>query len=82
MSACTLTVTDVVNGEETVLWTRPNFFFTSTDFHIFKLEVTRGGTVVWIDGSQYTSLPLPPAAGGVSLFFRDMDASVCNLVIE
>lgn len=82
VSACTLTVTDVVNGEETVLWTRPNFFFTSTDFHIFKLEVTHGGTVVWVDGSQYTSLPLTPVTGGVSLFFRDMDASVCNLVIE
>ena len=36
----TVSAVIVVDGKETELYVRPNFFFTSNDFHLFRLDIT------------------------------------------
>ncbi len=81
-AARTLTLTDVSPDGETVLYRRTNFFFTSMDFHIFRLEVRRSAVSVWVDGSLYTTVPHAAQTGGVAAFYTDMDASVSGLTLE
>ena len=78
-AARTLTVSDVQNGTETVLYLRPNFFFTSADFHSFRLAVGEEKLAVFVDGSQYVLLSCPVRRGKTAVFFSDMDASVFDL---
>ncbi len=78
-SARTLSLCDVRDGQETVLYSRGNFFFTSTDFHIFRLEVGEDAVTLWIDGSQYVSVHIPAESGRVCAFFTDMEASLGGL---
>lgn len=77
-----LLLSDWVDGQQTILYQRPNFFFTSTDFHMFRLEVGKDTVSIWIDGSQYATVPCIAIPGEVSPFFCDMDASVYRLSLQ
>ena len=78
----TLTLTDVSPDGETVLYRRTNFFFTSSDFHIFRMDVCRDTVAIWIDGSLYATVPHTACMGGVAAFYTDMDASISGLTLE
>lgn len=78
----TLTLTDVSPDGETVLYRRTNFFFTSSDFHIFRMDVCRDTVAIWIDGSLYATVPHIACMGGVAAFYTDMDASISGLTLE
>ncbi len=75
----TLTLTDVTPAGRTVLYLRDHFFFTSNDFHIFRIEVGAREAAVWIDGAQYAVIPCPAVAGEVALLVSDANVSVAGL---
>ena len=81
-AARTLTLTDVGPDGENLLYNRENFFFTSLDFHIFRLEIGRDTVAVWVDGSLYTTVPHTAHTGGVAAFYTDMDASVSEPTLK
>ena len=77
-----LELVDVVNGEETTLYHRDHFFFTSNDFHIFRIEAEPSCVSVWIDGSQYAVVNCPMIEGGVEFAMTDTRVSLYNLRVE
>ncbi len=77
-----LELVDVVDGEETTLYYRDHFFFTSNDFHIFRIEAEPSCVSVWIDGSQYAVVDCPMIEGGVEFAMTDTRVSLYNLRIE
>lgn len=77
-----LELVDVVNGEETPLYHRDHFFFTSLDFHIFRLEVEPTCLSLWIDGSQYAVVDCPLIPGGVEFHLTDARLSLNGLRVE
>lgn len=81
-SARTLTLRDLSPDGERTLYRRTNFFFTSMDFHIFKLEVGMDSVAIWIDGSLYATVPHEAQTGCVEPFYADMDASVAGLTLS
>lgn len=66
-----LRLVKVVDGKETELYVRPNFFFTSNDFHLFRLDITANSVCIWIDGSMYASIPYSPMTGKAAFFVND-----------
>ena len=78
----TLVIKEVCGGSEKELFRKDDFFFTSLDFHNFRLEVSEASATLWIDSGLYTSVDLRPAAGNVSLYINNVDASVNGLGIE
>ena len=79
---CELCLIDVTNGVETRLYARPNFFFTSNDFHIFGLEVTRDAVNIWIDGALYDTVQLKVIPGKTGVFLRDSGVSLSGLSLK
>ena len=79
---CELRLIDVTNGVETRLYARPNFFFTSNDFHIFGLEVTRDAVNIWIDGALYDTVQLEALPGKTGVFLRDSGVSLSGLSLK
>lgn len=78
----TLTLIDVNNGVETELYHRDHFFFTSNDFHIFRIETEDKCVSVWIDGSQYAVIPCPLIKGEAAFFLTDARVSIYQLKTE
>ncbi len=81
-SAKTLTLSDVTPEGTRELYRRDHFFFTSNDFHIFRVDVSRDEVAVWIDGAQYAVIPCPAVAGTVALCVSDACVSVDGLQIH
>ncbi len=79
---CVLRLVDVTDGVETELYARPNFFFTSNDFHLFSLEIGRDEVSVWIDGSLYAAVKVAPIPGTAGIFLCDAEISLCDLSLE
>ena len=79
---CKLCLTDVTDGVETRLYARPNFFFTSNDFHIFGLEATRDAVNIWIDGALYDTVQLEVIPGKTGVFLRDSGVSLSGLSLK
>ncbi len=77
-----LELVDVVDGVETTLYYRDHFFFTSNDFHIFRIETAPSCVSVWIDGSQYAVVDCPMIQGGVEFVMTDSRVSLYNLRVE
>ena len=77
-----LELVDVVDGVETVLYHRDHFFFTSNDFHIFRVEAEPSCVSIWIDGSQYAVVDCPMIMGGVEFVMTDTRVSLYNLRVE
>ncbi len=75
----TLTLSDVTPEGTDMLYLRDHFFFTSNDFHIFRIEAGAQELAVWIDGAQYAVIPCPAVAGEVALLVSDADVSVAGL---
>ncbi len=80
--ARTLTITDVTPAGAETIYRRDHFFFTSNDFHIFRLDVGERDLGIWIDGSQYAVVPLAAVPGEVAIFLTDAAVSVRNLHME
>lgn len=78
----TLKLFDVNEGEVKELYCREHFFFTSNDFHIFKLKVDDKEVSVWIDGSQYAVISCPCVQGKVSFFLTDAKVSLNNFKLQ
>ncbi len=78
----TLTLLDVTPDGERILYLRDHFFFTSNDFHIFRLEVGRREVAVWIDGAQYAVIPCACVAGEAALCVTDACVSVAGLKVK
>ena len=78
---CLLRLTKVQDGCETELYCRPNFFFTSNDFHLFSLEITQGTVNIWIDGSLYGSVKADATEGKAGVFLCDAGLSLCDISI-
>ena len=76
-----LSLVDVTDGVESTLYYRDHFFFTSNDFHIFRIEAEPACVSIWIDGSQYAVVDCPMIQGGVELFLTDARVSVNGLRI-
>ena len=79
---CLLRLVDVQDGVETELYCRPNFFFTSNDFHLFGLEIGADAVNIWVDGSLYGSVKTPCIPGRAGVFMCDAGASLCNLSVK
>ncbi len=79
---CLLRLVDVQDGVETELYCRPNFFFTSNDFHLFGLEIGEDKVNVWVDGSLYDTIKVPCISGKAGVFMCDAGVSLCNLSIK
>lgn len=77
-----LELVDVTEGVETTLYYRDHFFFTSNDFHIFRIEAEPSCVSVWIDGSQYAVVDCPMIQGGVEFAMTDTRVSLYNLRVE
>ena len=77
-----LELVDVVEGEETILYHRDHFFFTSNDFHIFRIEAEPSCVSIWIDGSQYAVVDCPMIPGEVQLYLTDTRVSLHGLRVE
>ena len=77
-----LELVDVVDGAETTLYSRDHFFFTSNDFHIFRIEAEPSCVSIWIDGSQYAVVDCPMIPGGVEFAMTDTRVSLYNLRVE
>ena len=77
-----LELVDVAEGVETTLYYRDHFFFTSNDFHIFRIETAPSCVSVWIDGSQYAVVDCPMIQGGVEFVMTDARVSLYNLRVE
>ena len=77
-----LELVDVADGVETTLYHRDHFFFTSNDFHIFRIEAEPACVSVWIDGSQYAVVDCPMIQGGVEFAMTDTRVSLYNLRVE
>ncbi|MBQ9779570.1 MAG: hypothetical protein IJW00_01570 [Clostridia bacterium] len=80
-SQCELRLIDVTDGVETQLYARPNFFFTSNDFHIFGLEVNRDTVNIWIDGALYDTVKVEAVSGRAGVFLCDAGVSLHDLKI-
>lgn len=78
----TLSLREVSPDGIRTLYLRPNFFFTSMDFHIFSLEVAPTAVSVRIDGSLYATIPCAATPGAVAAFFSDIDTSVAGLEVR
>ncbi len=81
-SARTLTLSDITPGGVTEIYRRDHFFFTSNDFHIFRMEVGAREVGVWIDGAQYAVIPCPAMPGTAALSVTDARVSVAGLRLE
>ena len=77
-----LELVDVVDGVETTLYHRDHFFFTSNDFHNFRIEAEPSCVSIWIDGSQYAVVDCPMIQGGVEFVMTDTRVSLYNLRME
>ena len=77
-----LELVDVADGAETTLYYRDHFFFTSNDFHIFRIETAPSCVSIWIDGSQYAVVDCPMIEGGVEFVMTDTRVSLYNLRVE
>ncbi|MBE6675545.1 MAG: hypothetical protein E7594_01755 [Ruminococcaceae bacterium] len=76
---CLLRLIDVQDGVETELYCRPNFFFTSNDFHLFSMEITPDRINIWIDGSLYGSVKADAIEGKAGVFLCDAGVSLCDI---
>ncbi len=76
-----LRLVDVTDGTETELYCRPNFFFTSNDFHIFGLEVGKHSVNIWIDGALYDTVNTEAVCGRVGVFLCDTGIAINSLNI-
>ena len=77
-----LELIDVVEGEATTLYYRDHFFFTSNDFHIFRVETEATCVSIWIDGSQYAVVECPAIPGRAEFALTDVGVSLYNLRVE
>lgn len=77
-----LELVDVADGVETTLYHRDHFFFTSNDFHIFRIEAEPSCVSVWIDGSQYAVVDCPMIPGEVQFCLTDTRVSLHGLRVE
>lgn len=76
-----LRLIDVTDGVKTELYHRPNFFFTSNDFHIFGLDVDKENVNVWIDGALYDTVKVDSLKGHAGVFLCDAGISINSLKI-
>ena len=78
----TLVISELRNGNGKELFRKENFFFTSLDFHNFRLEVSETSATLWIDSGLYTSAQITPEEGSVSVRINNVNASLNGLLIE
>ncbi len=78
----TLILTDVTPDGATELYHRDHFFFTSNDFHIFRIMVMRDDIALWIDGSQYGIIPCGALPGEAAIMVTDAHVSVSGLGVS
>ncbi len=74
--AQTLTLKDVCGENITELYRRESFFFTSLDFHEFKLDIGEKSIVLWVDGSMYGTADAQAEKGTARIFIKDLDATL------
>ena len=79
---CLLRLIDVTDGIETELYCRPNFFFTSNDFHIFGLEVQKNEVNIWIDGALYDTVKADVIPGQAGVFLCDAGVALHGIKVE
>ncbi len=79
---CLLRLVNVTDGVETELYCRPNFFFTSNDFHIFGLEVHEKEINIWIDGALYDTVKDACVVGHAGVFLCDVGVALHHVKIE
>ncbi len=79
---CLLRLVDVTDGVETELYCRPNFFFTSNDFHIFGLEVQEKEVNIWIDGALYDTVKAEAIFGHAGVFLCDAGVALHGIKME
>ena len=79
---CLLRLIDVTDGVETELYCRPNFFFTSNDFHIFGLEVQKNEVNIWIDGALYDTVKADVIPGHTGVFLCDAGVALHGIKVE
>ena len=82
LSRQVLELVDVVEGEKTTLYYRDHFFFTSNDFHIFRIEAEPSCVSIWIDGAQYAVVDAPMIPGEVAFAMTGVGVSLYNLRVE
>ena len=80
--AKTLVFTSNFGGVTRELFRREDFFFTSLDFHNFRLETGKNSVLVWIDSGLFCEIPAPAKTGFAEVFMTDMDASLNGLSVE
>ncbi len=80
--AKTLVFTSNFGGVTKELFRREVFFFTSLDFHNFRLETGKNSVLVWIDSGLFCEIPAPAKTGFAEVFMTDMDASLNGLSVE
>ena len=78
----TLVIKEVSGDSGKELFRKDNFFFTSMDFHNFRLEAAESGATLWIDSGLYTSVVTDARPGNVSLRINNIGASINGLSIE
>ena len=77
-----LLLNNVEKGTVTSLYRRENFFFTSNDFHIFRIDAEAACVSIWIDGSQYAVVECPVVEGGVALCCSDTRITLHGLSVK
>lgn len=77
-----LVIREVSGGAEKELFRKEDFFFTSLDFHNFRLEVSGGAATLWIDSGLYTSVKMTPMEGTASIRINNLEASLNGISIE
>lgn len=78
----TLILSDVTPEGVTELYHRDHFFFTSNDFHIFRIMVMAEDIAIWIDGSQYGIASCKAACGEAALMVTDARVSVSGIAVS
>ncbi len=78
----TLVIKEVYGAIEKELFRKDDFFFTSLDFHNYRLEVSENTATLRIDSGLYTSVTTTVPEGTVSLRIFNINASVNGLDIE
>lgn len=77
-----LMLTHHINNDIKELYRRNNFFFTSSDFHMFKIVAVDNSVMIFVDGSSYASIPVELTNGKAEFFFEDASIMIDGLKIE
>lgn len=71
-----------VSGEREILYRRTNFFFTSNDYHHYRLRVQGDALTFWIDNAKYATVHgLPVCAGCCTVYANDVNFCLRQLAL-